>query len=412
MQTKRKNVIKKVTDVLMTVLLLCLMAYQVTGETLHEFCGIAMTVLLIVHHILNFRWYKSLFKGKYNAYRVVTVAVNTLLLASISLTALCGMAMSSHAVPFLYGMLPVSFARRFHLAMSFWSFILMGLHLGLHIPAMTAGFKWNGRIKTAVAAIFAVVSGIGFWLFVKNGIPDYIFFRTPFAFFDYEKAAALVFLENLAILTAFAFLGASIASLIKAARTENGANPGIRLVRSAVPLAQTVTAAEGFKTAAKGGKTLIVFFSWSGNTRGVAREIQKQTGADVFEITLVHPYSSNYNTVLMETQEDQHRQARPEIKDSPANIEGYDTILLGYPNWWASIPMPIATFLESYDFSGKTIIPFCSHGGGRFGQSLTAIAKLAPDAVIGEGLSIHYSGGSSLSDDVSAWLDTNGIKRK
>ena len=74
--------------------------------------------------------------------------------------------------------------------------------------------------------------------------------------------------------------------------------------------------------------------------------------------------------------------------------------------------MPIATFLESYDFSGKTIIPFCSHGGGRFGQSLTAIAKLAPDAVIGEGLSVHYSGGGALSGDVSDWLDTNGIKRK
>ncbi len=216
MQTNRKNAIK-VIDALLTVLLLCLMAYQVTGETLHEFGGIAITLMLIVHHILNIKWYKSLFKGKYNAYRIVTVGLNTLLLASIAITALCGMAMSSHAVPFLYGILPISFARRFHLAMSFWSFILMGLHLGFHIPAMTAGFKWNGRIKTAVAAIFAVISGIGFWLFVKNGIPDYIFFRTPFAFFDYEKAAALVFLENLAILTAFAFLGASIASLIKAA---------------------------------------------------------------------------------------------------------------------------------------------------------------------------------------------------
>ena len=729
MQANRKNIIKKTVDALMTVLLLCLMAYQVTGETLHEWGGIAMTVLLVVHHILNFKWYKSLFRGKYNAYRVVTVTVNTLLLASIALTALCGMAMSSHAVPFLYGVLPVSFARRFHLAMSFWSFILMGFHLGLHVPAMTAGLKWNGKIKTVVAAAFAVASGAGFWLFVKNGIPDYVFFRTPFAFFDYDKAAVLVFLENLAILIAFAFLGAETASFIKSAHgkserqkkdrfisavlvalslligatlilytggktgttpswgdptpqtqpngsaapndtsptsaevmpqsdpanvedgfilldggtfmmgspeSENwrvhdekrhevtvsafyvdpyettqkeyaritGANPGsfsgddlpvesvswldailyanaksadagldpcytvgeggvtwdrsangyrlpteaeweyacrsgtetpfnteksldaddanfyghypyeieenyfndsvlearpgvyrqttvavgsfyesvwglydmhgnvnewcwdyygaydesdnvdpagapsgtrhvyrgggwndfgknmrsayraagqsdlkaanlgIRLVRSAVPLAQTVTAAEGFKTAAKGGKTLIVFFSWSGNTRGVAREIQKQTGADVFEITLVHPYSSNYNTVLMEAQEDQHRQARPEIKDPPASIDEYDTILLGYPNWWASIPMPIATFLESYDFSGKTIIPFCSHGGGRFGQSLTAIAKLAPDAVIGEGLSVHYSGGGALSGDVSDWLDTNGIKRK
>ena len=92
---------------------------------MHEWFGIGMTVLLIVHHILNRKWYAALFKGKYNAYRVITVIVNTLLLASIVLTAVCGIAMSAHAVPFLYGVLPVSFARRFHLAMSFWSFIIV-----------------------------------------------------------------------------------------------------------------------------------------------------------------------------------------------------------------------------------------------------------------------------------------------
>jgi flavodoxin len=72
--------------------------------------------------------------------------------------------------------------------------------------------------------------------------------------------------------------------------------------------------------------------------------------------------------------------------------------------------MPIATYLESYDFSGKKIIPFCSHGGGRFGQSLTAIAKLAPGSEMGEGLAINYSGGASMPEDVSAWLEANGIK--
>lgn len=72
--------------------------------------------------------------------------------------------------------------------------------------------------------------------------------------------------------------------------------------------------------------------------------------------------------------------------------------------------MPIASFLEEYDFEGKTIVPFCSHGGGRFGQSLTAIAKLAPNATMGEGLSIHYSGGSALSADVEAWLELNAIQ--
>ena len=144
-----------------------------------------------------------------------------LLLTSVVLTALCGMAMSAHATPFLYGFLPASFARRYHLAMSFWTFILVGLHLGLHVPTLTAGFRWNGKVKTTLAAIFAVLSGVGFWLFVKNRIPEYIFFRMHFAFLDYEKPAVLVFAENLAILTAFTFLGASCASFVKPSKNSN-----------------------------------------------------------------------------------------------------------------------------------------------------------------------------------------------
>ena len=124
---------------------------------------------------------------------------------------------------------------------------------------------------------------------------------------------------------------------------------------------------------------------------------------------MVHPYSTDYNTVLDEAQRDQNAQARPELATHVENMSQYDTILLGYPNWWASIPMPVASFLEEYDFFGKTIVPFCSHGGGRFGQSLTAIAKLVPDAVMGEALSIHYSGGGSMPVDVAAWLNENNI---
>ena len=139
------------------------------------------------------------------------------------------------------------------------------------------------------------------------------------------------------------------------------------------------------------------------------QEIQRQTGAELFEIELVTPYSTDYNTVLDQAQRDQNEQARPELSVHVEDMDQYDTIILGYPNWWASIPMPIASFLEEYDFSGKTIIPFCSHGGGRFGQSLTAITKLVPDAVLGEGLAISYSGGSSLADDVAEWLNENGI---
>ena len=174
-------------------------------------------------------------------------------------------------------------------------------------------------------------------------------------------------------------------------------------------LSGTVSTSSEVERTQSSGKMLIAYFSWSGNTQGVAEEIQRQTGADIFEIIPIPAYSDDYNTVLMEAQRDQHEQARPAITNSPQSIDEYDVILLGYPNWWASIPMPIATFLESYDFSGKIILPFCSHGGGRFGQSLTAIAKLAPQAVIAPGLSVHYSGGSGLPDDVRAWLESQGI---
>jgi flavodoxin len=157
------------------------------------------------------------------------------------------------------------------------------------------------------------------------------------------------------------------------------------------------------------GKILVVYFSWGGTTRGIAQQIHERAGGDIFEIECVTPYSTNYNTCLDEALRDQRANARPALKTHVSNIAQYDIILLGYPNWWASIPAPVASFLEEYDLAGKTIIPFCSHGGGRFGQSLTAIAKLEPQAKIGDALSVHYSGGSSLANDITAWLRKNGI---
>lgn len=137
MKTRQGN-IRRIIDVGMTVLLLLQMAYQVMGEAAHEWLGMAMTALVIVHQILNRRWYGAMFKGKYNAYRVVCTCVNVLLLIAFALTGFCGMAMSNYAVPFMYGAVRVSFVRVTHLSMSHWSFVLTGLHLGLHVPVMLA----------------------------------------------------------------------------------------------------------------------------------------------------------------------------------------------------------------------------------------------------------------------------------
>ncbi|MBQ7196957.1 MAG: SUMF1/EgtB/PvdO family nonheme iron enzyme [Synergistaceae bacterium] len=186
-------------------------------------------------------------------------------------------------------------------------------------------------------------------------------------------------------------------------------NVGFRLARGVVGTG-LISSLASQQTSGTGKKILIAYFTWSGNTQGIAFEIQKQTGAEIFEIEPEKSYSENYNTVLREAQRDQHRHARPKLKNRVKNFDEYDIIMLGYPNWWASIPMPIASFLEEYNFEGKTIMPFCSHGGGRFGQSLTAIAKLAPKAVITEGLSVHYSGGGALKDEVRNWLENNKVE--
>lgn len=186
-------------------------------------------------------------------------------------------------------------------------------------------------------------------------------------------------------------------------------NVGLRVARGAVAAQGSVTMAGEETDAPSSGGTLIAYFSWGGNTRGIAEEIQRQTGFDLFEITCVTPYSDDYSTVLEQAQADQNVQARPELATRVENMQAYDTIILGYPNWWASIPMPVATFLEGYDFAGKTILPFCSHGGGRFGQSLTAITKLVPDATLLDGLAVSYSGGSGLSEDVAQWLSQSGV---
>lgn len=163
--------------------------------------------------------------------------------------------------------------------------------------------------------------------------------------------------------------------------------------------------------AAKTGRnSVIIYYSWSGNTRSIASRIHQKVSGDLVELELARPYSKDYDTCLNEAKRDREQGARPELKTRIANMDRYDLVYLGYPIWWATIPMPIVSLLESYDFSGKTIAPFCSHGGSRLGQSVTDITKLAPNATVMEGLAVHYGGGNSLSGDIDNWLRKNGLE--
>ena len=141
-----------------------------------------------------------------------------------------------------------------------------------------------------------------------------------------------------------------------------------------------------------------------GNTQIVANIIQELTGADVFKIEQVQPYSKYYNECIAQAQADQKRDARPEIKNYPVSIDEYDEIYLGVPNYWSTMPMAVFTFLEHYDFSGKTIYPFCTHEGSKMGCSERDIKRLCPAARIKKGLAIHGGRVNRSRKEIENWV--------
>jgi len=186
---------------------------------------------------------------------------------------------------------------------------------------------------------------------------------------------------------------------------------GMRLVRSASASTGEVRSTSSVSGTQSSGKVLIAYFSQTGNTDGLAKLVHEISGADIFRIERATPYSSSSNGPILygEALNELRAEATPAIKEYP-DLSQYDTILLGYCNWWSSIPASVRTLLTENDLSGKTIVPFCSMGGGHFGQTISAIAKLAPNSTIKEGLEVTYS--SYDREEIQAWLTENGIPTK
>ena len=145
------------------------------------------------------------------------------------------------------------------------------------------------------------------------------------------------------------------------------------------------TAESETSTTGDSSSVLIAYFSWSGNTEQVAQIIQQETGGDLFEIAPATPYTNDYNELLDIAQQEQSDNARPELAGQVENWEQYDTIFVGYPNWWSDAPMAVYTFLESYDWDGKTLVPFNTSASGGFGRSLSGLEESASGAAILEG---------------------------
>ena len=171
-----------------------------------------------------------------------------------------------------------------------------------------------------------------------------------------------------------------------------------------------------------GGKTLIVYYSLVdlvpedadagtyatpavGNTKAVAEEIQRQVGGDLFAIQTVKTYPVLHREASAIAEQEAQDNVRPELAAKLENIADYDTIYLGYPLWWYQEPMAVRTFLESYDFSGKTIIPFCTSLGATVEKSVSNIKELCPDTIVQDGMTFH-TGQQNVREPVEKWLNT------
>ena len=170
-------------------------------------------------------------------------------------------------------------------------------------------------------------------------------------------------------------------------------------------------------------KTLIAYFSRAdenyfggsvryvktGNTEIAVNKIREMIDADTFKIEMKRPYSPAYMTCIQEAKKDLQAKARPELISLPASVDEYDTVVLAYPNYWGTMPMAVYTFLEAFDFTGKTILPLCTHEGSGMGGSERELKKVCPGAILKKGLPI--GGGSVGSSDaaVKRWLADNGL---
>ena len=166
------------------------------------------------------------------------------------------------------------------------------------------------------------------------------------------------------------------------------------------------------KTETEPGKVLVAYYSWGGNTRFAAERIQKLTGGTLFEIKPVKAYPVDYGACVEQAKRECRDEFEPELATKVDDFSKYDVIFVGTPNWWSTMAPPVLAFLSSYEFSGKTVIPFVTHGGGGMARCETEMRKAVPKAKFGKGRA--FSGGSirHSGDAITNWANETVTVRK
>ena len=191
-----KQKIKIIIDLVMTITLLLLMLFQITGQQAHEYLGMLMLVLFLGHNFLNRKWYRYLFKGKYKLYRCIQTVLNICILMMMLGLGYSGMVMAQYLPFSISG--SISLARRLHLACSYWGFVLMSMHLGMHLRQVINMFKKYMHLKNNILKlVMIIISLCGIYCFIQKNMISYMFLVNEFVFFNFEKNILIVLLEYL-----------------------------------------------------------------------------------------------------------------------------------------------------------------------------------------------------------------------
>lgn len=184
-----------------------------------------------------------------------------------------------------------------------------------------------------------------------------------------------------------------------------GKKDGKRLVvYFSVPETDAMDASSGASRVVTDGKVM-------GNTRYVASIISEAVDGDLFEIKTVHTYPASHKALIDAAKEEADSKARPKLATHIKNLKDYDVVFVGFPNWWYDMPMPLYTFFDEYDFKGKTIVPFCTHGGSRFSGAIKTIREMENGATVLDGYAIARDRVSESRDGILKWLDRIGMSK-
>lgn len=353
---------KFIIDVILGSLYILLLGYAFTGGKAHEVAALVFLAVAVIHNIVNIRWYQALNKGGYTGKRKLFTVINIILLADLTAVLATGILNSRYLFPTA---LQVTGIGQIHKVLALVGFVLIVLHVSMHI---FANHKKRLILVTVTACIFALLLDLFMLPYLKRH------FLTVEIHRETVISGERVDFGDRKILTVYF-------TRIGNTDFEDGVD--------AVSGASLLLDEEG---------------AMLGNSQVIGQMIQNAVGGDIISINTKKRYPSSYSATISAAEAEMKIQELPELINMPDSLDGYDTVFIVFPLWMYTIPKPVETFLSSYDFSKKAVIPVVTHGGSGKGKSIEAIKAVCNGTVVEETLEIYCDDIPYCRERITQWL--------